>query len=72
MIEKAGAKVLFLPAYSPELNPIEKTWSKIKEYLRAAEARTHDALIAAIGDALAKITPQDAINWLASCGNSCI
>ena len=72
LIEKAGAKVLFLPAYSPDLNPIEKMWSKIKEYLRAAEARTHDALITAIGEALAKITPQDAINWFASCGYSFI
>ena len=72
LIEKAGAKVLFLPAYSPDLNPIEKMWSKIKEYLRAAEARTHDALIVAIGEALAKITPQDAMNWFASCGYSFI
>jgi transposase len=65
LIEKAGAKALFLPAYSPDLNPIEKMWSKIKEYLRAAEARTHDALIEAIGKALANITPQDAMNWFA-------
>ena len=72
LIEKAGANVLFLPAYSPDLNPIEKMWSKIKEYLRAAEARTHDALIAAIGEALTKITPQDAMNWFASCGYSFI
>jgi transposase len=72
LIEKAGAKVLFLPAYSPDLNPIEKMWSKIKEYLRAAEARTHEALIAAMGEALAKVTPQDAMNWFASCGYSFI
>lgn len=72
MIEATGAKVLFLPAYSPDLNPIEKMWSKVKEFLRAAEARTQEALIAAIGEALSKVTRQDAVNWFASCGYSFI
>jgi len=72
LIEKAGAKVMFLPAYSPDLNPIERMWSKIKTYLRAAEARTQEALVHAIGAALACVTPQDAINWFASCGYSII
>lgn len=70
LILQAGAFVLFLPAYSPDLNPIEKMWSKIKYLLRAAEARTPADLITAIGQALAKVTPQDALGWFASCGYS--
>ena len=70
LILQAGAFVLFLPAYSPDLNPIEKMWSKIKSLLRAAEARTPADLITAIGQALAKVTPQDALGWFASCGYS--
>ena len=72
LIAQAGAEVLFLPAYSPDLNPIEKMWSKIKAFLRSAEARTEDALVGAIGSALEKITRQDALNWFASCGYSFI
>ena len=68
LITSAGAQVLFLPAYSPDLNPIEKMWSKIKSLLRTAEARTVADLIIAIGQALAKVTPQDALGWFASCG----
>ena len=68
LITNAGAQVLFLPAYSPDLNPIEKMWSKIKSLLRTAEARTPADLITAIGQALAKVTPQDALGWFASCG----
>lgn len=70
LIAQAGAQVLFLPAYSPDLNPIEKMWSKIKALLRTAEARTPTELIKAIGQALAKVTPQDALGWFASCGYS--
>lgn len=70
LILQAGAFVLFLPAYSPDLNPIEKMWSKIKSLLRTAEARTPADLITAIGQALAKVTPQDALGWFASCGYS--
>jgi len=72
LIEQAGAQVIFLPAYSPDLNPIELMWSKIKALLRKAEARTHAALIQAIGAALVKVTPQDARNWFAHCGYSFI
>jgi len=68
LITQAGARILFLPAYSPDLNPIEKMWSKVKACLRSAEARTSPALIQAIAAALASITPQDAMNWFASCG----
>lgn len=70
LIEAAGATAHFLPAYSPDLNPIEKMWSKVKSLLRSAEARTDEDLIAAIASALERITPQDAINYFASCGYS--
>jgi transposase len=72
LIEQAGARVLFLPPYSPDLNPIEKMWSKVKQYLRSAEARTELNLLRTIGLALASVTAQDAMNWFASCGYSFI
>ena len=72
LIEQAGAQVLFLPAYSPDLNPIEKMWSKIKQLLRSAEARSYPDLLQAITSALEKVTPQDAAGWFASCGYSFI
>ena len=72
LIEQVGATVRFLPAYSPDLNPIEKMWSKVKQFLRSAEARTREALLAAIAAALASVTLQDAVNWFASCGYSFI
>ena len=58
-IEAAGAALLYLPPYSNDLNPIEDMWSKVKEHLRAAKARTHDALVGAMGDALRSVTPAD-------------
>lgn len=70
LIAQVGAQVLFLPAYSPDLNPIEMMWSKIKQWLRSVEARTDVDLIAAIGQALARVTPKDALNWFAHCGYS--
>ena len=71
-IEQAGASVLFLPPYSPDLNPIEKMWSKIKQALRSAEARTLPDLLTAIAAALAQVTAQDAAGWFSSCGYSFI
>jgi len=68
LIHAAGAMTLPLPAYSPDLNPIEKMWSKIKAFLRKAKARTFDALVRAIGDALKTITPENALGWFKSCG----
>jgi transposase len=62
-IEKAGAEVLYLPPYSPDLNPIEKAWAKLKQLLRAAKARTKETLDQAITEALPSITPANAKAW---------
>jgi transposase len=62
-IEKTGAELLYLPPYSPDLNPIEKAWAKLKQQLRAAKARTATALDQAIADLLPTIRPQDATAW---------
>ena len=67
MIEKSGAEVLYLPPYSPDLNPIEKAWSKIKQLLRAAKARTKEALEEAIAKALKRIIPKNAAAWFKHC-----
>ena len=67
-IEGRGATVIYLPPYSPDLNPIEKCWSKIKTYLRAAKARTREALEQALKEALLLVTEKDAIGWFSSCG----
>jgi len=72
LLKSAGVKVRFLPAYSPDLNPIELMWSKVKALLRKAEARTHEALLLAIGDALSQVTQKDATNWFTHCGYSFI
>ena len=70
LVEQAGASVRYLPPYSPDLNPIEKMWSKVKAALRSAKARTQTALEAAIACALAAVTSADAMGWFASCGYS--
>ena len=68
LIAGARARLVFLPPYSPDLNPIEKMWSKIKTSLRAAKARTSATLQTAISEALATVTAQDAKGWFTSCG----
>ena len=68
LLEEAGVKVRFLPAYSPDLNPIELMWSKVKALLRKAEARNPETLLLAIGDALSRVTPKDATHWFTHCG----
>ncbi|MBW4049648.1 MAG: IS630 family transposase [Proteobacteria bacterium] len=62
-IEAVGASVLYLPPYSPDLNPIEKAWSKLKQQLRGVKARTTQALDQAITDLLPTIRSQDARAW---------
>lgn len=71
-VKAAGAEVRFLPPYSPDLNPIEKMWSKVKALLRSAEARTQEELDLAISHAFSQITAKDAAGWFASCGYSII
>lgn len=62
-IAAAGAELLYLPPYSPDLNPIEKAWSKLKQLLRSAKARTKEALDQAISDLLPQITEDNAQAW---------
>ena len=68
LIEAAGARVRFLPAYSPDLNPIEAMFSKVKEALRATKARTFDALVEAMGAALRSVSRSDIEGWFGHCG----
>lgn len=68
MIEARGCQVLFLPAYSPDLTPIEEAFSKLKTWLRRLAARTREALEEAIAQALEQITVQDAHGWFWHCG----
>jgi transposase len=68
LIGAAGAEVRYLPAYSPDLNPIERPFSKLKAWLRSAKARTVDGLIGAMGDALRAVRPGDIRGWFAHSG----
>jgi len=67
-IAAAAATVLYLPPYSPDLNPIEKFFAKLKTLLRKAATRSVDALWSEIGTLLATVTPEECSNYLASCG----
>ena len=67
-LDRAGLAHRYLPSYSPDLNPIEPAWSKLKAGLRAVGARSKEALEAALGPALATITAQDARGWFRLCG----
>jgi transposase len=68
LIAAVGAEVRFLPPYSPDLNPIERLFSKLKAWLRSAAARTVDALIEAMGDALRAVRPDDILGWFRHSG----
>ena len=68
LIEARGAELVFMPSYSPDLNPIEQAFSKIKNMLRKLGGRTHEALLEAMEEALWKITPSDAAGWFNHCG----
>lgn len=63
LLEQAGAELLYLPPYSPDLNPIEKAWAKLKQLLRATKARSKDALEQAISELLPQITADNASAW---------
>ncbi len=67
-IEAAGARLLYLPSYSPDFNPIEQVFAKLKALLRGAAARTIPDLWAAIRQAFARFTPQECRNYLAAAG----
>ena len=67
-IEARGAQIVFLPPYSPDLNPIELCWSKVKSVLRSAKARTFDTFLNALTQALHWIRPADVQAWFAHCG----
>ena len=67
-IEAKGASLLYLPPYSPDLNPIEAMWSKVKQSLRGAAARTSHVLLRAIGDALRSVTLDDCQGFFKGCG----
>jgi transposase len=70
IIENVGAKVVFLPPYSPDFNPIELMWSKIKTYLRKVKARKPEMLFNSISDSLETIMPSDILGWFSHSGYS--
>lgn len=67
-LEARGVQVIFLAPYSPDLNPIEKCWTKVKHAFRAAQARTGEALIDALREALRSVSGSDVLAWFAHCG----
>jgi transposase len=67
-IEACGASLVYLPPYSPDLNPIEQAFAKLKALLRKLAARTVHALWDALGDILARFTPQECVNYLTNVG----
>jgi transposase len=68
MIRSSGAKLFFLPKYSPDLNPIEQVFAKLKHMLRKANARTVEAVCAAIGEILTAFTPEECANYFRNSG----
>ena len=68
LIATTGARLMYLPPYSPDFNPIEQAWSKIKQLLRSAKARSVEALERAVTEALRAITADNAAAWFAHCG----
>jgi transposase len=68
LIEARGAELVYLPSYSPDLNPIEQAFSKIKNILRKLGARSYEALLEAMEEALSKVSADDAAGWFNHCG----
>ena len=71
-IRQAGAKLLFLPKYSPDLNPIEQVFSKLKHGLRKAKARCYETVLAALGELLGSYTARECTNYFKNCGYEAI
>jgi transposase len=70
IIKEKGARIEYLPAYSPDFNPVENMWSKMKSQLRKLKERSKEALFKAIGEVLKAVTAQDAQGWFTHCGYS--
>ena len=68
LVEGAGCRLVYLPSYSPDLNPIEHAFSKIKNHVRRAEPRDHNAVVSTLGAAMARVTARDAAGWVRHCG----
>jgi transposase len=68
LIEGKGCELLYLPSYSPDFNPIEEAFAKIKGFLRKSEARAREALVEAIGAAISAVTVEDACGFFEHCG----
>lgn len=68
LFQGAGVELMYLPPYSPDFNPIEMMWAKVKSFLRSAMARTQDDLGTAIADALSQISPSDTSGFFRHCG----
>ena len=68
LVEDAGCRLAYLPSYSPDLNPIEGAFGKIKNRVRRAEPRDHNAVVIALGAAMATVTASDAAGWIRHCG----
>jgi transposase len=68
LVEARGCQLLFLPPYSPDLNPIEEAFSKVKASLRRARARSRETLVGAIGRVISAVTAQDARGFFEHCG----
>ena len=68
LIEECGCQLVFLPSYSPDFNPIEEAFSKVKTLLRKAKARSFEVLVEATGRALFAVSEQDALGFFAHCG----
>lgn len=68
LLQDAGFELRYLPPYSPDFNPIEQMWSKVKAYLKGKKARTEETLYEAIGEALSIVTVEDAKGYFSNCG----
>jgi transposase len=68
LIESRGCELIYLPAYSPDFNPIEEAFAKIKDVLRQARARTKEALVSVLGEALSAVSAQDAPGYFEHAG----